>query len=180
MREIEPKPRSALSAGGNDLLDPELTVESLFDRCVRLEISDRSIAMRGVAGAPDWLVFEMKIWELGEQLRTSVKKYASVRARAGVIVEAATQILGEKKFGKGRQAFALLLGDIGGISCANALGTALRDTDVRGHALKSLLKLKIAGFEQEAKQILEEDAGWVRSSAKRYLMQSGAFVVRRG
>lgn len=180
MSEIEPKAGSALFAGGIDLLDAELTVESLLDRCVRLEISYPSIAMRGVAGAPDWLGFELKIWELGEQLRASVKKYASVKAHAAVIVEAATQILGEKRFGKGRQAFALLLGDIGNISCADALGTALFDTDVRGHALKSLLKLKIAGFEKEATQILQEDVGWVRSSAKRYLLQSGTFEMRHG
>lgn len=153
---------------GIDISDADSAARSVLDQCSSWESRLRSTAMRGALGAPDWLDFEMRIWTLGELLRLMLKKKKNWRGHPSIMCVAAN-ILQRPVFGKGRQTFALLLGDNGDATHGGALGHALRDPDVRGHALKALAQLRIRGFEDQAREIAEEDGGWIRSAAKRYL-----------
>ena len=130
----------------------------------------KSLGMKGVEGAPDWLSFELKIWELGELLRLFLLKRKNWRGK-NVILDAVEKVLKEKKYGKGRQTFALLLGDFGKVEYGEALGSVLDQADVYGHAIDSLRKAKIGNFIEEIKKISEIEKGWIRNSAKKYLKQ---------
>jgi hypothetical protein len=130
----------------------------------------KSLGMKGVEAAPDWLSFELKIWELGELLRLFIREKKDWRGKS-VILDAVEKILKEKKYGKGRQTFALLLGDFGKGEYGEALGSVLDQADVYGHAIDSLLKAKIGNFIEEIKKISEIEKGWIRKSAKKYLKQ---------
>lgn len=130
----------------------------------------KSLGMKGVEGAPDWLSFELKIWELGELLRLFLLKKKNWRGK-NVILDAVEKVLKEKKYEKGRQTFALLLGDFGRGEYGETLGSVLDQADVYGHAIDSLRKAKIGNFIEEIKKISEIEKGWIRNSAKKYLKQ---------
>ena len=133
--------------------------------------------MRAVAGGPVWRGYETKIWELGEVIRAILKKHKALRHRA--VTDAVSQVVGEGDFGKGRQSFALLLGDFGDESHRKVLGCALTDDEIAGHALKSILKLCLDGFESEVRQLYDRSRlGWIRSAAKRYLERGKAGPYR--
>lgn len=123
--------------------------------------------MDGVDGAPDWLEFEHRLWQLGETLRKviKVKKWKGKNALLDTIAE----ILCDPKFGKGRQTFALLLGDFGGREYGQSLGAVLNDSEVNGHSIKALCKAKINGYRIPVQAVLDSSKGWVRTAAKKYL-----------
>lgn len=127
--------------------------------------------MEGVGDAPDWLEYEMRIWELGETLRSICK---SQRWKGtNPLMDAAAHILAKKQYGKGRQSFALLLGDFGGIDYAEPLVKGLYDIEVQGHCIKAMNKAKISGYAPQVEELLENSSGWIKSAAKRYLDRLG-------
>jgi len=130
----------------------------------------KNLGMKGVESAPDWSSFELKIWELGELLRLFLRKKKNWRGK-NIILDAVENILKEKKYGKGRQTFALLLGDFGQGEYGESLGKVLDQADVYGHAIESLIKAKKGNFIEEIKKISEIEKGWIRKSAKKYLKQ---------
>ena len=133
----------------------------------------QSIGMKGELGAPDWRRYELKIWELGESLRLYLKKQKSWRGPS-TLFDAIAQVMGTKVYGKGRQTFALLLGDFGGSSYSRDLGRAIEDPEVVGHAIKALTKLRAAGYELEVRKAMSIYSGWIRAAAKKYLSISSA------
>jgi hypothetical protein len=126
------------------------------------------VEMRGQLGAPDWRGFELRVWQLGESLRLFLKKKKQWRGR-GQLLDAIANLLSDRRFGKGRQTLALLLGDFGGRDYGDALGRALDDSEVWGHAIKALTKAKISGFAAEVAGVQAQEKGWIRSAARKYL-----------
>ncbi len=124
--------------------------------------------MDGVNGAHSWMEYEHKIWQMGESLRPLLKKRKKWHGK-GEIMDAVAEILGDEKFGKGRQTFALLLGDFGASSYGSVLADQLASGEVQGHCLKSLRKAKIYGYDKEVKEVYRKKSGWVKKAAKAYL-----------
>lgn len=124
--------------------------------------------MDGVDGAPSWMEYEHKIWQMGESLRPLLKKRKKWHGK-GEVMDAVAEILSDERFGKGRQTFALLLGDFGASSYGSALAAQLRSEEVQGHCLKSLRKAKIYGYDKEVGEVYRKRSGWVKKAAKAYL-----------
>jgi hypothetical protein len=134
--------------------------------------NDIDIEMQGIKGAPNWLSFEMRIWELGECLRQSLKnrkKWLNSNDLLNVIM----MICRNKKYGKGRQTFVMLLGEFNCEDASKLLGDLLNDPEVLGHSIKALTKLKDGGYVDKAGQIAEKETGWIRAAAKNYCRRFG-------
>lgn len=125
------------------------------------------IYMRGVDGAPDWKEFEHNIWQLGEAIRPVIKR-RKWRGRTVVLDEVARVLL-DKKYGKGRQTFALILGDYGNDGYGAVLAVGLVDKDVCGHCIKALTKAKLYDYEDEVRSVFDDSSGWVKLAARKYL-----------
>ena len=128
----------------------------------------KSHYMDGVDGAPDWLEYEHKIWALGEELRLLLQKRKDLRG-GGPVMDTVASVLSESKFGKGRQTFALLLGQYGDGKYGDYLGQQLEDSDVLGHCVDALRKAKILGYETDVAYIAETSSGWIKNAAKAYV-----------
>jgi hypothetical protein len=129
------------------------------------------LGMRGQLGAPDWTSGELKVWELGEALRHLMKRRKWIGR--GPLLDLAATILADKSFGKGRQTFALLLGELGKGAYGASLASSLDDPEVWGHAVKALQKAKIGAYVDEVRKVSQAADGWVKRAAQRYLKQYG-------
>jgi hypothetical protein len=147
--------------------DPAAVAAAIETLCLHWSDTMTSVEMPGQLGAPDWKGFELKIWRLGESLRLYLKRK---RWRGkGPLLDVAARVLQDGRFGKGRQTFALLLGEFGGQEYGEPLGRVLEDKEVRGHAVKALTKAKIGGFAAEVAGVQAQESGWIRSAARKYL-----------
>jgi len=138
------------------------------DYCRHCRSNHSELYMEGVDDAPPWKRYEHEIWMLGESLRNFFKSRRKWRGKS-ILFDVIAEVLMDKNFGKGRQTFALLLGNYCRDEYANELGICLQDKEVYGHALKALTKNKIVGFSREAKRIIETDKGWIKRTANKYL-----------
>jgi hypothetical protein len=148
--------------------DQVMVAEAIVAMCEHWVASSRSLAMKGELGAADWAAFELEIWTLGETLRLFLKRKKQWRG-PGALMDAVARILRRKDFGKGRQTFALLLGDFGGITYSTELGAAIGDPEIAGHSIKALTKLRVPGHEPAVQAVIQRETGWVRSAARKYL-----------
>lgn len=126
------------------------------------------LSMAGVDGAPDWLGFETALWKLSERLRPAVSARKDWRSGSEVI-RAVLHLCRNQSYAKGRQNFVLMLGDFGGADEAAALGDLLTDSDVQGHAITALCKLRDNRFRSVVEKVMPSLQGWSKSAAKKYL-----------
>lgn len=125
--------------------------------------------MQGIRGAPDWLGYEMRLWELSEVIRVYLGRKRGMRGRCEVL-DAVAEIASHREYGKGRQNFVLLLSQYGGQGYSDVLGGLLDDTEVHGHAVKGLTRLKEHGYAGKIESILcDSKVGWVKAAARKYL-----------
>ena len=131
--------------------------------------TEGATGMQGVKGAPDWLGYEMRLWELSEVIRVYLGRNRLMRGKCQVL-DAVARIASNREYGKGRQNFVLLLAQYGGNGYSDVLGDLLDDTDVHGHAIKGLTKLKGHGHVGKIESILSDsEVGWIRAAARNYL-----------
>lgn len=121
-----------------------------------------------------WYSFEYHIWRLGEDLRLLLRKKKSFK-KSILIQNTIIDILKNDKYGKGRQTFALLIGELKCDLMKDDIKMLLNDRDVYGHLIISLRKLKMKGFEEKMKEIINSEKGWIRSEAKKYLDKSASW-----
>lgn len=126
------------------------------------------LSMAGVDGAPDWLGFETALWKLSERLRPVLSARKDWRSESE-IMQAVLRLCRNQSYAKGRQNFVLMLGDFGGPEEAAALGDLLTDTDVQGHAIKALCKLRDDRFRGTVERLMPSLQGWSKTAAKKYL-----------
>lgn len=128
----------------------------------------QAVGMQGQRGAPDWRVFELRIFALGETLRHAMINGGPL---AAPLLEPIADVARDPKHGKGRQTFVLLLGQFGGDAEARLLGELLRDPDVAGHAVKALTQGRMKGFHAAVLPLCGHPEAWIRQGAKRYVTQ---------
>ena len=63
----------------------------------------------------------------------------------------------------------MLLGFKRASGFADEIARWLSDPDVAGHALDTLLKMRVAGYASEAEALLKSEHAWIRNKAKTYL-----------
>jgi len=132
------------------------------------------VEMKGVDGAPDWTSLEGNIWRLGESLRQCLVKRKAWRSWSGLFEEI-TRISLDKRYGKGRESFVLLLGEFSGFSPRDLLIQLLDDPQVVSHAINALRQAKIGNAVEAVRAVLErEKRGRTRSAAKKYLDKYGS------
>jgi hypothetical protein len=129
----------------------------------------RGVSMRGVAGAPDWLDYEMVLWHTSEELREYLKARRKIRG-SQPLFDAIAELVQDPAFGKGRQNFVMVLGQYGGLDYADVIAGLLDDPDVSAQALHALRKLKDGRFVDAARR-LEADPPYpaARREARAYL-----------
>lgn len=131
--------------------------------------NNREICIRGINGAPDWLGYEHELWQISESLRGYLSTNKAIRGRHSFI-DYLAGLIRNKKLGKGRQNFLLVLAQYGKDAYAREIAGLLNDPDVSGHAVLALSKLKTPGFAVEVQGIMDSTKfAWVRNAAKRYL-----------
>ena len=152
-------------------IDNQIEVsDAIKTLCREWQNRAQGTAMLGQLGAPDWKTYELRIWELGESIRLFLQKKRGWRGRCA-LMDAIKDILLEAQFGKGRQTFALLLGDFGKGEYGEELASVLSQSEVCGHAIKALRKAKISGYSDNVREVFARESGWVKSAAKKYLQQ---------
>jgi hypothetical protein len=154
--------------------DADLTDESvalaLEEAADEWERNARHLSMKGVAGAPDWMQFERRLWALGESLRLCFVKRKRWRSWSNVFNVAARCAI-DPRFHKGRQSLILLLGHFAAEEYAEILSQLVEDEEVRGHALMALRTGKIVNprLTERVTDLAAKERGWVRAEAKKYL-----------
>ena len=133
----------------------------------------KGLSTRGVRGAPRWLGYEDDIWQLSEKVRQYLRSHKKLRGK-NLILDEVERLVIEKRYGKGRQNFLLILGDYGRGAYGETLGALLDDPEVYGHATKALAKARIDGYRAKVESLLEKErVSWIRSAAKTYLERTG-------
>ena len=114
-----------------------------------------------------WYDFESLIWALGEQFRQVMLRDKSVRRNERVFA-AVRAVCQDRRFGKGRESFTMLLGHYGGPAQIPALIGLLKDPEVHGHALYALRLLGAGEAAAKVRPFLKSPKTWVRNEAKKY------------
>lgn len=117
-----------------------------------------------------WYSFEFYIWQLGENLRNIIRKKNF--KKSAQVEKAIINVLMNNTYGKGRETFALLVGEFKFHLSEKQIGILLDDNDVYGHIIISLIKLKMKGFDEKIKEIMNSEKGWIKQEAKKYLEKS--------
>lgn len=149
-------------------VDGNAVADALPILAANLRETRKGLSMAGVDGAPDWLGFESALWKLSEKLRPLIASRKEWREGSAVL-DALTSICVDRRNGKGRQNMVLMLGEFGGASTANVIGSLLNDSQVQGHAIKALIRLKDPTNRAVVEQLLPTLTGWMKSAAKKYL-----------
>ena len=120
------------------------------------------------SGMPESHSFENSIWMFGEEIRhlfiksKSLKKDRELQSRI-------CSIACNPKGKGGRQSFIMLLGNVASTDFAPQIAQQLTDSDVDGHAISTLLKMKCPNYVEEIKPFTDSKIAWVRNEAKRYI-----------
>jgi len=136
--------------------------------CAHWAKTERREVTPELRGAAPWLAFEMKIYNLGKALPLVMKKFDLWKGESEVL-DAAAAVMKKRDYGRGRQTFALALGEHGSAAYAEALGAALRDDEIAGYAMRALFDGSHAGYAADVRAAAaRSDVVWVQNAAKRY------------
>lgn len=152
-----------------DVNGPKNVGAALLDYADELVSKRQGLSMRGVDGAPDWYKYETILWDICRDLIDPIFKDRKWRGWNDLI-EAILKLCQNKKYGKGRQPFVLLLGKIGSIDCICTLRDLIDDDEVSIHSIDSLTKMEDLSSYTKIKLIAEgKKATPQRSYARKYV-----------
>jgi hypothetical protein len=114
-----------------------------------------------------WLRYESLIWALGESFRRIMLRTRQLRRRERVF-EAVRALCLDRRFGKGRESFTMLLGHYGGPGQIPALISLLDDPQVSGHAVYALRLLGASEAADKVRPFLDSPKAWVKQEARKY------------
>ena len=158
----------AVGSTSSKLLDGARLGAAMLVAAENWRSTKNGISMAGVDGAPDWFGFETALWKLSERLRPVFAARKDWRS-GSEMMNAVLLLCQNQSYAKGRQNFVLMLGDFGGRKEVATLGDLLTDTEVQGHAIKALCKLRDDRFRETVEGIMPSLKGWSKSAAKKYL-----------
>jgi hypothetical protein len=117
---------------------------------------------------PQWHQFEHSLWSIGEQIRQTINSQPRLRSDRELYAEFLA-IVQNRHGMRGRQSFVLLFAYKPCISWARDLASLLPDSDIDGHIISSLYKMRASGFSRAVAPLLSSSATWIRKEARRYL-----------
>jgi hypothetical protein len=117
-----------------------------------------------------WYRYESLVWELGEQFRRAMLRNRRLR-RCERVFESARAVCADRRFGKGRESFIMLLGQYGGTPQIPALIDSLDDPEVCGHAVYALRLLGASEAADRVRPFLDSPKTWVRQEARKYFQK---------
>ncbi|MGA9451622.1 MAG: HEAT repeat domain-containing protein [Verrucomicrobiia bacterium] len=117
-----------------------------------------------------WYRYESLVWTLGESFRRVMLRIRRLRRQERVF-EAVRAVCLDRRFGKGRESFTMLLGHYGGPAQIPTLIRLLDDTDVSGHAVYALRLLGAFEAADRVRPFLDSPKTWVRQQARKYFQK---------
>src|SRR5438552_6440461 len=120
-----------------------------------------------LAGEREWHPLEHNIWEISEQIRQLLSKAPSLRGDP----ELTRQFLAisrDRRAGRGRQSFIMLLGFKSCRGLAADLFTEVADGEVAGQVVWALYRMKVRGFASTVQRLCAHERTWIRKEAQRY------------
>ncbi len=120
-----------------------------------------------------WRGYESLIWALGESFRHVMVRNRRLR-RDARIFGAVQSVCLDRRFGKGRESFVLLLGQYGGPEQIPILIELLQDQEVCGHAVCALRVLGAPEAAGEVKPFLDSPKTWIRQEARKFFKKIGS------
>ena len=88
----------------------------------------------------DWYIFELEIWDIGEEIRQLTINYKSKFTKEQI--ERIISICLDKKAKRGRQSFVMLLNKKAYFEYSSRLISLLADDDVDGHVIYTLYMMQ--------------------------------------
>ncbi len=92
--------------------------------------------LSGNPDVPEWHGFELKVWEIGEQIRQILARHQSLR-KDRELQEAFVRILTNANAKRGRQSFVMLLGYKSCQVHAATVAAQINDPNVTGHVIST-------------------------------------------
>lgn len=125
-----------------------------------------------LAGAPAWYPFELQAWQIGESIRQVLARNRKLRADPGV-QSMLLRVIHQRNLRRGRQSFVFGLGYKCAQPHAPHIVAFLKDPDIQGQVLDSLIKMRASGFTDQVTPLLEARYMWIRALARKYLRMLG-------
>lgn len=116
--------------------------------------------------APEWLEFEYKIWNIGENIRKNILR--ANRKLDETQIQKILEICKNSNAKKGRQSFVMLLGKTAYKNHAQELIALLNEEEINGYIVSTIYKMKAVGYKNEIAPFLNSSNVWVRNIAKKY------------
>jgi len=117
-----------------------------------------------------WYRYESLVWALGESFRRVMLRTRRLRHQERVFGAVRAACL-NRRLGKGRESFTMLLGHYGGPAQIPTLIGLLDDKDVSGHAVYALRLLGASEAADRVRPFLDSPKTWVRQQARKYFQK---------
>ena len=117
-----------------------------------------------------WYRHESLVWALGEAFRRVMLRNRRLR-RGERVFEAVRSVCLDRRLGKGRESFTMLLGHYGGPAQIPTLIQLLDDPQVCGHAVYALRLLHASEAADKVRPFLASPKTWVRQEARKYFQK---------
>ena len=119
---------------------------------------------------PEWHSFEHSVWSAGEQIRGLFKKNPGLK-KDPEIQERILKICLRNQAKRGRQSFILLLGSPIFSEYSDEVSSLLKDDDVCGHAVDTLIKMRAGNYINQVEPLSTHKITWIRNKAKKYIQK---------
>ncbi len=119
-------------------------------------------------GVPDWHGFEHELWRLGEEVRQLINQKTSLRGDRE-LYSSFLEIARNRACMRGRQSWILLFAYKPCGEWAEDVAALLPDSDIDGHVISALYKMKSSGFSEQVAPFQESKTTWIRKEAMRYV-----------
>lgn len=119
---------------------------------------------------PEWYSFEHSVWSAGEQIRSIFKNNPKLK-KDPEIQEKILEICLRPEAKRGRQSFLLLLGSTHCSNYSDEIADLLKDDNVCGHAIDTLLKMNAGNYVKQIEPLTSHKITWIRNNAKKYIQK---------
>lgn len=115
-----------------------------------------------------WHGFEHELWRLGEEVRHVITRKTTLR-RDQDLYSRFLEIAQNRAAMRGRQSWVLLFAYKPCRAWAPDIAALLPDSDIEGHVISALYKMRAPGFSEQVLPFRESRIAWISTEAKRYL-----------
>lgn len=132
------------------------------------DLPPSEFSIRIGSDAPERYPFEGAVWAMGEDLRHYLLQHPKLK-RDPDVQRAITEVVRCRNLRRGRESFVMLLGYTAAQAWAPLMVECLADDDISGHALDTLVKMRVPGYATQVEHLLTSQYTWVRNLARKYV-----------